>query len=72
MNTDDLAKRIIAHVQKTDVTLLTDSELLAIVNAPATDHERATVRRYSGGRTDDIRELTDNELERLLNGWPVG
>ena len=67
MNTDDLARRIIAHVQKTDVTLLTDAELLAIVNEPTTDRQKKQILSYSGGRTDDIKRLTDDELNSIIN-----
>lgn len=70
MNNDDLARRIVNNLLKPEISTMTDAELRTIADAPLTERERAAARLYSDGRTDDFNQLTDNELERIVNGWP--
>ncbi|MBA3873882.1 MAG: hypothetical protein H0X30_32520 [Anaerolineae bacterium] len=70
MNDQDFAQRILGRLQNAELSLLTDAELQAIVDAPLTESDRALALRYSAGRTDVFTELTDNELQRIADGWP--
>lgn len=74
MNENDLARgvlaRLISSQNEIDFSTLTDAELNAILASPQTERDRATVRRVSGGRTDELSKLTDDELNRIIAGLP--
>ncbi|MBA3868481.1 MAG: hypothetical protein H0X30_04955 [Anaerolineae bacterium] len=70
MNTNALARHIWARFQRSNLFPLTDEALRSIADAPPAGRERLLALRYSGGRTGDLTELTDSELQQILDNLP--